>query len=779
MRYLIKGGVWKNSEDEILKAAVMKYGLNQWSRISSLLARKSAKQCKQRWYEWLDPQIIKTEWNREEDEKLLHLSRIFPNQWRTIAPIVGRTPTQCVERYDKLLDEAQGKNKFDPNDPRKLKPGEIDPNPESKPARPDPLHMDEDEKEMIAEARVRLANTKGKKAKRLAREKLIEESRRLAQLQKRRELRAAGIEFGRKKVKGIDYNAEVPFERQVPDYVYQTDQKETPKPDVKYQTMTFNQVEGRMRDEQERKFKEIDKKRMKKLMENDMEKIAEKLQKEAEKLFKNKTKLTLPQPQMQDSDLELLGKMNQNQDVSEVSNNATKALVGNYSQREVAQTPIRTPMAPNSILREAQHAIALQQTQTPLLGSVGPDNQVYDNWEHLKGLKPKPSVIPQTPNFLKQNLATGGESVRGDKLSSATPSVFGTTPLRDNFKINNSDAWDDASSVSGSVGINEQKLNKLKQKQHETRIKDEIFKLPQPKNQFQIEIPEFEEEEKIEENKIDQEELEQQRLLELEKEELKKIRLRSLAIQRNLPRPQKIPNTVYEHIYSSENINESRKQAEMLLESEMVNLLAFDSQNFPFQGQKSLNFEVQLENYEENELSKASKLIQKEMENIKNELNHGNINKDFIQQKWEDEQKNLVFSKSEGQIVDLRKASKNDEIKVLQEQATNKRNILQMEQKQLEELEKKNTLLLGGYKKVIYDNLKQIMQQIEDQYNIMITKNVYSELKMQESSSILPRLDEIRQFYAQLEMKQVNLQNKYQELIQEKSDLLEEPGYFD
>jgi pre-mRNA-splicing factor CDC5/CEF1 len=50
MRYIMKGGVWKNSEDEILKAAIMKYGLNQWSRISSLLPRKSAKQCKQRWY---------------------------------------------------------------------------------------------------------------------------------------------------------------------------------------------------------------------------------------------------------------------------------------------------------------------------------------------------------------------------------------------------------------------------------------------------------------------------------------------------------------------------------------------------------------------------------------------------------------------------------------------------------------------------------------------------------------------------------------------------------
>ena len=27
-RFTLKGGIWKNTEDEILKAAVMKYGLN-------------------------------------------------------------------------------------------------------------------------------------------------------------------------------------------------------------------------------------------------------------------------------------------------------------------------------------------------------------------------------------------------------------------------------------------------------------------------------------------------------------------------------------------------------------------------------------------------------------------------------------------------------------------------------------------------------------------------------------------------------------------------------
>lgn len=46
---------------------------------------------------------------------------------------------------------------------------------------------------MLSEARARLANTQGKKAKRKARERQLAEARRLASLQKTRELRAAGI----------------------------------------------------------------------------------------------------------------------------------------------------------------------------------------------------------------------------------------------------------------------------------------------------------------------------------------------------------------------------------------------------------------------------------------------------------------------------------------------------------------------------------------------------------------------------------------------------------
>lgn len=212
------------------------YGKNQWARISSLLVRKTPKQCKARWYEWLDPSIKKTEWSKEEDEKLLHLAKLMPTQWRTIAPIVGRTATQCLERYQKLLDDAEQRDNEElglagvgaeagpsADDVRRLRPGEVDPDPETKPARPDPIDMDEDEKEMLSEARARLANTQGKKAKRKARERQLEEARRLAMLQKKRELKAAGIQTRFKtKQKGMDYNADIPFEKAAAPGFYDT-----------------------------------------------------------------------------------------------------------------------------------------------------------------------------------------------------------------------------------------------------------------------------------------------------------------------------------------------------------------------------------------------------------------------------------------------------------------------------------------------------------------------------------------------------------------------------
>lgn len=95
---------------------------------------------------------------------------------------------------------------------------------------------------MLSEARARLANTQGKKAKRKARERMLDDAKRLASLAKLRELKvgrgastlpplcarppahpahpqAAGIDMTKRKRRrkdGIDYATEIPFQRVAP-----------------------------------------------------------------------------------------------------------------------------------------------------------------------------------------------------------------------------------------------------------------------------------------------------------------------------------------------------------------------------------------------------------------------------------------------------------------------------------------------------------------------------------------------------------------------------------
>jgi pre-mRNA-splicing factor CDC5/CEF1 len=125
-------------------------------------------------HQYLDPTLKKIEWSREEDEQLLHLSKVFGGQWATVATqMPGRTQYMLQERYNKLLDEEHEREvkagvgddilpaeAVAPTgeDVRRLRPGEVDYFAESRPARPDAVDMDEVDLEMLQEARARMVN---------------------------------------------------------------------------------------------------------------------------------------------------------------------------------------------------------------------------------------------------------------------------------------------------------------------------------------------------------------------------------------------------------------------------------------------------------------------------------------------------------------------------------------------------------------------------------------------------------------------------------------------
>ena len=92
---------------------------------------------------------------------------------------------------------------------------------------------------------------RGKKAKRKARERQLEEARRLASLQKKRELRAAGIEMKEKarRRRGIDYNREVAFEKAPAAGFFDTgvEKDRTREIGKEFRPATLEEMEGRRR----------------------------------------------------------------------------------------------------------------------------------------------------------------------------------------------------------------------------------------------------------------------------------------------------------------------------------------------------------------------------------------------------------------------------------------------------------------------------------------------------------------------------------------------------
>jgi pre-mRNA-splicing factor CDC5/CEF1 len=587
VRIQIKGGVWKNSEDEILKVAVMKYGKNQWARISSLLVRKSAKQCKARWFEWLDPSIKKTEWTREEEEKLLHLAKIMPTQWRTIAPIVGRTAAQCLEHYEKLLDAAQDREgDYDPSeDPRRLRPGEIDPNPEARPARPDARDMDEDEKEMLSEARARLANTKGKKAKRKAREKQLMEAKRLAALQKKRELRAAGIEIRQHKRKrkfGIDYNEEVPFEKRPTPGFFDVGKDRVRTQDLKndpnfYNNVDLRELEGARRDEDEERERKKDAQRQKLHRKTDLPAHILQINKMNDPEFiQRRGALALPSPQITDTELHEIAKLGGVVAAPPVGGGAgaTRTLLASYGgQTPSVPTPMRTPRTPmgrDTLLEEAQNLIAMTNASSSLSGG---DN-AYLHPSDYGGITPKDRQLATPSQLAGETPSRSGATPMRTPKGGMTPAA---TPARDGLNINAGMSQEEALAVGG------RRAQKRKAETFQRKLASGLSALPKATNEYMLVKPELPDEVA---DKVavlgDYEEDAEDAVTRIEEQakalEEAILRKRHMVIQRSLPRPTNVNSDMGK---AEAEFAAGMEAAEELLRVEVVAMLRYDAHEHP------------------------------------------------------------------------------------------------------------------------------------------------------------------------------------------------------
>ena len=83
--------------------------MKDWRIIANEIDGRSAKQCRERWCNHLDPSIIKGNWTEEEDALILQRQKEMGNKWSKISKmLLGRTENAVKVRW-KALDRAAKK----------------------------------------------------------------------------------------------------------------------------------------------------------------------------------------------------------------------------------------------------------------------------------------------------------------------------------------------------------------------------------------------------------------------------------------------------------------------------------------------------------------------------------------------------------------------------------------------------------------------------------------------------------------------------------------------
>ncbi|KAM3364587.1 hypothetical protein ACQJBY_014750 [Aegilops geniculata] len=94
---------WSAQEDDVLRAQIAHHGTDNWTVIATQFKDKTARQCRRRWYNYLNTECKKGGWSREEDMLLCEAQKLLGNKWTEIAKVVsGRTDNAVKNRFSTL-----------------------------------------------------------------------------------------------------------------------------------------------------------------------------------------------------------------------------------------------------------------------------------------------------------------------------------------------------------------------------------------------------------------------------------------------------------------------------------------------------------------------------------------------------------------------------------------------------------------------------------------------------------------------------------------------------
>ncbi|OHT04781.1 DNA-binding protein reb1 [Tritrichomonas foetus] len=92
-------------EDAKLAALINEYGETDWKIIAEKMAPRTARQCRERWTNYVNPSLSKDPWTKEEDALLLEKHEEYGNRWKLIEKFFPtRSKNNIKHRYSQIKE---------------------------------------------------------------------------------------------------------------------------------------------------------------------------------------------------------------------------------------------------------------------------------------------------------------------------------------------------------------------------------------------------------------------------------------------------------------------------------------------------------------------------------------------------------------------------------------------------------------------------------------------------------------------------------------------------
>jgi len=103
---------FSKEEDHYLFYLVQIYGTSNWTKISLLMKSRSPRQCRDRWNNYISPNLKQTAWTREEDQAIIEFVKENGNKWAKISERLQNRGTNSIKNRYLYLMRAEKRRDF-------------------------------------------------------------------------------------------------------------------------------------------------------------------------------------------------------------------------------------------------------------------------------------------------------------------------------------------------------------------------------------------------------------------------------------------------------------------------------------------------------------------------------------------------------------------------------------------------------------------------------------------------------------------------------------------